>query len=80
MRDLVTRRPDTLQHSPVLTIVDLARGLATMNRRACALLLCWGARSSQRRHLRELAAPLLTDVGLTREDVHREGSKYFWQH
>ncbi|WEX09374.1 DUF1127 domain-containing protein [Chelativorans sp. AA-79] len=36
-------------------------------------------RYRQRRHLAELDDHLLADVGLTRQDVHRECSQPFWR-
>jgi uncharacterized protein YjiS (DUF1127 family) len=37
------------------------------------------ARQRQRRALRELDARLLRDIGLTRQEALREGSKPFWR-
>ena len=39
----------------------------------------WLSRSSQRRQLSELDSYRLSDIGLSRADVERELSKFFWQ-
>ena len=42
-------------------------------------LVLWRSQSNQRRELAELDNYLLFDLGLSREDVKRETSKFFWQ-
>lgn len=39
----------------------------------------WARRSGERRLLRQMNDRLLNDIGLTRHDVERESSKFFWQ-
>ena len=42
-------------------------------------LRLWRTRARQRRALARLDDRLLDDVGLTRDDVHREARKPFWK-
>ena len=39
----------------------------------------WARRSGERRLLRQLNDRMLQDIGLSRHDVEREASKFFWQ-
>ena len=38
----------------------------------------WQARLRQRRELQELSDHVLKDIGISRCDVFRESTKYFW--
>ena len=42
-------------------------------------LLEWHSRAAQRRHLRELDARLLSDMGISRSDADQESRKPFWR-
>ncbi len=39
----------------------------------------WARRSGERRLLRHMSDHMLNDIGLSRHDVERESSKFFWQ-
>ena len=39
----------------------------------------WAERDRGRRHLREMSDYMLRDLGLSRADVERESSKWFWR-
>lgn len=51
----------------------------SLTRQLLALVLGWSARSRQRRDLAKLSDAALRDIGLSRQDVHLEISKPFWQ-
>ena len=42
-------------------------------------LIDWVERARQRRHLAELSAHMLKDIGLSRADVETEVAKPFWR-
>jgi len=42
-------------------------------------LKLWVSRSNERRLLAQMNEHMLQDIGLTRIDVERETSKFFWQ-
>ena len=48
-------------------------------RAAAEQLLLWQERSEQRRRLADLEAHLLSDIGLSRDEVEAEIRKPFWQ-
>lgn len=79
MRAPASRHSNASRQSRFSALAGLATVLMTPLRRACLTLLCWSARSRQRRSLRELTAAQLKDVGLTAEQAKREAIKYFWQ-
>ncbi len=39
----------------------------------------WARRSGERRLLRQMSDRMLRDIGLSRLDIERESSKFFWQ-
>ena len=55
------------------------RALGRLAVRAAALLNTWRERRWQRLQLQQLGERTLRDIGITRADVHREASKWFWQ-
>ncbi|ASJ76713.1 DUF1127 domain-containing protein [Granulosicoccus antarcticus] len=67
------------QRSKVGTVNEKRR--SSMFRRLLDTSLVWGERIKQRRELQELAnsPELLMDIGISRYEVLREGSKRFWQ-
>lgn len=75
----IHRPMDLLQQRNCLAPAGFTRLLISTVRRVSATLVCWSARSSQRRHLRTLSTSQLADVGLTGEDVTRETRKFFWE-
>ena len=58
---------------------DFGASIAAMPKRLFDLLYAWQQRAGQRRHLMELDDRMLGDIGLSRADVHREGTKAFWR-
>jgi uncharacterized protein YjiS (DUF1127 family) len=57
----------------------VVQGVAVMLRRGGDMLWTWQNRYNARRHMAELDARLLDDVGLRREDIARAASKPFWR-
>jgi uncharacterized protein YjiS (DUF1127 family) len=58
---------------------DFGASITAMPKRLFDLLYAWQQRATERRHLMELDDRMLGDLGLTRADVHREGTKPFWR-
>lgn len=52
---------------------------STFALRAVVLLVSWEERRRTRKALHELDDYLLKDLGLTREEAHREATRPFWQ-
>lgn len=42
-------------------------------------LIVWQRRINSRRHLADMDARLLRDMGMTREDADREAGRFFWR-
>jgi uncharacterized protein YjiS (DUF1127 family) len=63
-------------HSALAARADPTPGLLA---RASAMFVQWTRRRGARYDLGQLDARLLRDIGLTREEVAHERSKYFWQ-
>lgn len=59
--------------------IGVARGWAAAFARGLSLIPLWAARRRQRRALALLDIRLLSDVGLSPEDVARECAKPFWR-
>ena len=68
---------------PAVVLKDAERDFGTwitaMPKHLFDLLYAWQQRATQRRHLMELDDRMLGDLGLSRADVHREGTKPFWR-
>lgn len=56
--------------------VPVAKGMLSM---ALSMLGLWYDRHCERRHLAEMPADRLIDIGVTREAARKEASKYFWE-
>lgn len=54
-------------------------GLLVMPGQTLMLLEYWAVRANQRRGLIDLPDHLLKDIGVSRADAEREGSKPFWR-
>ena len=73
---------NTLSHHRILPRHGGSTLGARLSRRATELrhtLRVWIARSRSRRELRELDERLLRDIGVSRSEAERVGSKPFWR-
>ena len=57
----------------------IARALASLSLRISDTAMLWRERTRQRRALGGLNDYMLKDLGLSRADAGREGSKRFWE-
>ena len=58
---------------------DLGAALVGLVLRVLDVLVVWQERAEGRRHLAEMDARLLKDIGKTRGDIYAEIRKPFWQ-
>jgi uncharacterized protein YjiS (DUF1127 family) len=75
-------RNPSIAPSARLTIADrraAGRSAIDLLPHAAGLLDAWVQRARQRRQLEMLDDRLLRDLGLTRDEVHRECAKPFWR-
>ena len=80
MTALISDRPPLMMsRSPKTGTKTLFEAPAKIAASAFNTLLIWQRRSQQRRHLMQMDARLLDDLGLSRSDVAHEVSKHFWQ-
>lgn len=70
LRDSPAHAPGTFRPHAILTNSIVSAFIA---------LTEWQHRASERRHLRDLEARFLEDVGMSLEDRDREVRKPFWQ-
>jgi uncharacterized protein YjiS (DUF1127 family) len=54
-------------------------GLTACSTRASEAVQLWRERNRQRRALQNLNDDMLKDIGLSRCDVYRESSRWFWR-
>ncbi len=70
MKHAVTALPHTGRPALATVIQAVARGFDR--------ILLWQVRARQRNRLRQFDDRMLSDIGLSRADVHREAEKPFW--
>ena len=60
-------------------VLPTLRAIANRPARVHNTVMEWIDRDRERRALRELSDHMLKDIGISRCDVHREATKYFWR-